>query len=390
MTPHRRWAALILFGIQIVLSGCATPYQRHGSRGGFQDVQLAPDLFRVSFAGNAFTGTQQAYDYALLRSAELAITHGFTHIALVDENSSRSQTAYYNEFLESYQYLSRPGTTLLVQAFCGRPRGVYSLEASFVANELRRSYEITAMAPNVVTATTPSARNCRQERSNPRLQPDDEMTRTTASGFYVTRSGHVLTNAHAVEHCQEVRIAPSGVAQVQALDRESDLALLLDNADREYLPATFREGRGIRTGASVIAVGYPLQGLVSSGPSITDGIVSATAGLGDNRRMFQMTAPIQPGSSGGPVLDAAGSVVGVATATLDAIAVARATGAIPQNVNFAVNAGTVRAFLDAEQVPYETTATAHHAVYGDGGSESPDVHGAYRMPCQSLVLAVPP
>ena len=69
-----------------------------------------------------------------------------------------------------------------------------------------------------------------------------------------------------------------------------------------------------------------------------------------------MTAPIQPGSSGGPVLDATGSVVGVATATLNAIAVARATGTIPQNVNFAVNAGTVRAFLDAEQVPYETAA----------------------------------
>ena len=77
-------------------------------------------------------------------------------------------------------------------------------------------------------------------------------------------------------------------------------------------------------------------------------------------------------------MDAVGSVVGVAT------------GAIPQNVNFAVNAGTVRAFLDAEQVPYETIGSGHHVVYGNGGSEGTDVHGAYRMPCWPLALPAPP
>ena len=66
-------------------------------------------------------------------------------------------------------------------------------------------------------------------------------------------------------------------------------------------------------------------------------------------------APVQPGNSSGPVLDAVGSVVGVAVAKLDAIKTAQSTGDIPQNVNFAVSAGTARAFLDAESVPYETT-----------------------------------
>ncbi|MCY4400886.1 MAG: serine protease [Gemmatimonadetes bacterium] len=357
MTSYRPTALALLGVVFLMFAGCATPYQRYGAAGGFQDVRLAPDLFRVVFLANAFTGAQQAYDYALLRGADLAITHGFTHIALVDQNSSQSQMVYYNEFLQSNQYFYKPGTTLLIRAFCGPPNGVYSLDAGFVADELRRSYGITTTPPDSVTVDRRSVRNCHQVRAGLESSPDDETTgTTTGSGFYVTRSGHILTNAHAVEQCREIRVFPTGVAEILALDHESDLALLLIDTDEGTVPAVFREGRGIRTGASVIVVGFPLQGLVSSGPNITDGIVSATAGLGDDRRMFQMTAPVQPGSSGGPVLDATGSVVGVATATLDAIAVARATGTIPQNVNFAVNAGTVRAFLDAEQVPYDTAA----------------------------------
>jgi hypothetical protein len=68
--------------------------------------------------------------------------------------------------------------------------------------------------------------------------------------------------------------------------------------------------------------------------------------------MIQITAPVQPGNSGGPVLDAEGVLVGVVTAKLDAIAVAQATGDIPQNVNFAIKASVVRAMLDAYEIDY--------------------------------------
>ena len=70
--------------------------------------------------------------------------------------------------------------------------------------------------------------------------------------------------------------------------------------------------------------------------------------------MIQISAPVQKGNSGGPVLDSAGNVVGVVVSKLDALRIARATGDIPQNVNFAVSAGTARAFLDSEGVAYAT------------------------------------
>ena len=175
---------------------------------------------------------------------------------------------------------------------------------------------------------------------------------STSSGFFVSGEGHVLTNAHVVRGCAAVHVPPGVAARVVARDDASDLALLDGPPPRAV--ASFRAGRGIRPGAEVVVVGYPLHGLLASEENVTRGNVSALAGPGDDRRLLQMTAPVQPGNSGGPVLDLAGRVVGVAVARLDALAVARATGALPQNVNFAVGAGTARAFRDAKGVPYET------------------------------------
>ena len=175
---------------------------------------------------------------------------------------------------------------------------------------------------------------------------------STGSGFFVSSEGHVLTNAHVVRDCAAVHAPPGVAVRVVARDDASDLALL--DGPPSGAVAPFRAGRGIRPGDEVVVVGYPLRGMLASEANVTRGNVSALAGPGDDRRLFQMTAPVQPGSSGGPVLDLAGRVVGVTVARLDALTVARATGTIPQNVNFAVGAGTARAFLDAEGVPYET------------------------------------
>ena len=190
--------------------------------------------------------------------------------------------------------------------------------------------------------------------------PSPEPTRarlgreSTGSGFRVSGQGHVLTNAHVVRGCTEVRIPPSGPVEVLARESSSDLALLRAPAGTAPVVAQFRQGRGIRPGANVVVLGYPLRGLLASGANVSTGAVSALAGPDDDRRLIQITAPVQPGNSGGPVLDAAGNVVGVVVAKLDAVRIARSTGDIPQNVNFAVSAGTARAFLDGEGVPYET------------------------------------
>jgi len=180
---------------------------------------------------------------------------------------------------------------------------------------------------------------------------------STGSGFRVSRQGHILTNAHVVRGCAEVQVAPapnvpSRRVAVSASNDPADLALLRGRAGRPS--AAFRQGRGVRPAARVLVAGYPLHNLLSAGVNVSTGSVAALAGPGNDHRMIQISAPVQKGNSGGPVLDSAGNVVGVVVSKLNALKVARATGDLPQNVNFAISAGTARAFLDAEGVAYAT------------------------------------
>ena len=176
----------------------------------------------------------------------------------------------------------------------------------------------------------------------------------SGSGFVVDASGNILTNYHVVRGCGEVRIPAHGVtAHVVAFDERNDLALLQSSVAAEALP-TFRVGANVRLGEPIVVAGFPLGEMLSGGLNITTGSVSALAGPRNNAAMLQITAPIQAGNSGGPVLDRSGQVVGVVVSKLNTLRVAAVTGDVPQNVNFAVNGMIARAFLEANGVPLES------------------------------------
>jgi S1-C subfamily serine protease len=182
---------------------------------------------------------------------------------------------------------------------------------------------------------------------------------SSGTGFFVSESGHLVTNAHVVEDCLTVKSSRGGQISKVSIDEQSDLALYTA-AEKPKAFARIRGGRGAKAGEPVVAVGFPLSGLLSLDPIVTTGIISALAGLGNDRRTMQITAPVQPGNSGGPLLGDNGSVVGVVVAKLNAVKMAKIIGDIPQNVNFAVSLGTLQSFLNANDVPYvldDNTAT---------------------------------
>ena len=98
-------------------------------------------------------------------------------------------------------------------------------------------------------------------------------------------------------------------------------------------------------------------GALSSAGNTTLGNVTALAGLRDDSRHIQISAAVQPGNSGGPVLDEAGRLIGVVDSRIDDMAIAKRTGAIPQNINFAIRASTLANFLDANGISYSSAVS---------------------------------
>lgn len=176
---------------------------------------------------------------------------------------------------------------------------------------------------------------------------DREPGNSSGTGFYVTKDGQVLTNKHVVAGCQRVTV-DNLPARMVADSEIFDLALLKVDSATDTTPARFATSSA-RLNSDVTVVGYPLLGLLTN-INVTRGSVSSMTGIQGDAFTMQISAPVQPGNSGGPVLSDAGTVVGVVVAKLDAMRVADAIGDIPQNVNFAIKGEIAKLFLSGEGV----------------------------------------
>jgi S1-C subfamily serine protease/uncharacterized protein len=177
---------------------------------------------------------------------------------------------------------------------------------------------------------------------------------TSGTAFSINTTGQFLTNYHVIKGCEAVRLRVAAGSQdstVTATDERNDLAVVQTTSTR-IEPMRFRDGKGIRPADAVVALGFPYAGLLATSPQVTTGTVSALAGLNDDSRFLQLTAPVQPGNSGGPLVDLSGNVVGIVSARIDDVAIAEATGSLPQNINFAIKSTTIREFLDAHRIEY--------------------------------------
>jgi uncharacterized protein len=171
------------------------------------------------------------------------------------------------------------------------------------------------------------------------------------SSFIISKNGHLLTNQHVVNGCQIVTIhLPSGLkkALVVATDDTNDLALLkTDLEDDNFIPIS---GTNVSLLEDVIVAGYPLSDSLSTTVKVTKGVVSSLAGLGNDYSQIQIDAAIQPGNSGGPILNDQGNVVAVTVAALNKEFFLKEQGTIPENTNFGIKSSTARAFVDANGV----------------------------------------
>lgn len=151
----------IIFTILIfTLSSCATTYQKEGFTGGFSEVQLSKNRFKVSFKGNGFTGREKAINYTLLRSAELCLENSYKYFVIIDENnyekivtintpmtvnttgtastyggSYSSRTTFSGGGSDIY---TKPRSTNIIDCYNTKPDGIYSYEASFIVDSIEK------------------------------------------------------------------------------------------------------------------------------------------------------------------------------------------------------------------------------------------------------------
>jgi len=113
----------------------------------------------------------------------------------------------------------------------------------------------------------------------------------------------------------------------------------------------------VHAGDEIVVYGFPLAGALSSEGNVVAGNIAAMSGLGDDQKFLQISAPVQPGNSGGPLLDRSANVVGVIQSKLDALLISREIGDIPQNVNFALQPTALKRFLEWVGTRYDTAAS---------------------------------
>jgi hypothetical protein len=180
--------------------------------------------------------------------------------------------------------------------------------------------------------------------------PDPSLAtpRASGSGFFITEDGYLLSNAHVVEGAARLVVrtklgaVPAVLVRVDAIN---DIAVL--KASGAFRPLPIAPSRTVKLGESVITIGFPNPAVQGVEPKLTDGKISSLAGVQDDARQFQISVAVQPGNSGGALVNSVGNAVGIVTARLSDKVALETSGALPQNVNYAIKGSYVLSFLES-------------------------------------------
>jgi S1-C subfamily serine protease len=176
----------------------------------------------------------------------------------------------------------------------------------------------------------------------------DSQPRFSGSGFFITDDGYLVTNQHVAGAGLRLKLMTSAGmidAKLVKMDAATDLALLKVEGKFAALPVA--SSRNVHLGDNVVNVGFPNIDLQGFAPKFSRGEIGSLSGPRDNPRYFQISVPVQPGNSGGALVDERGNVIGVVSAKLSGRAALMASGELPENVNYAVKSSFLLSFLES-------------------------------------------
>jgi len=195
------------------------------------------------------------------------------------------------------------------------------------------------------------------------FEPGRRTTRSTGSGFFISGDGYFITSRHVVAGATNLQVRTSSgavfAAKILRTDEANDLAVL--KVDGTFKPLPILSSREAKLGQAVFTVGFPFSSVQGVEPKLNRGDISSLFGLRDDPTQFQISVAVQPGNSGGPLIDLKGNVIGIIASRLRDSFAYQNTGAIPQNVNYAVKSSLLIVLLESfpgiKLPPTETSDT---------------------------------
>ena len=180
------------------------------------------------------------------------------------------------------------------------------------------------------------------------------------TGFFITDDGYIVSNWHVVRGAATINVFVGDDmvrAKVVEKDIPGDLALL--KVSRIGKPLALGNSVTARVGEDVFALGFPQASVQGDEIKFTTGIISSLKGMNDDVAHFQVSVPLQPGNSGGPLLDGEGRVVGVVDSKLADVPAILTGGSVPQNVCYAIKSSRIQNLLEShpevvENLPKDT------------------------------------
>ena len=197
-----------------------------------------------------------------------------------------------------------------------------------------------------------SGNNFSQPPSQPFVrQPSAEQQAISGgTGFLFSSKDYVITNFHVVKGANSILAKFTNGQTVEAVvvakDSKNDIAILklANSPPMSATPIKLGDSSQARAGEKIFTIGYPASKILGEKPKYSEGVINAMTGLQDDPAFFQVSVPVQPGNSGGPLFNDRGEVIGITTSSLSLLAI-DAMGAIPQNVNYAIKASFVKNLL---------------------------------------------
>jgi S1-C subfamily serine protease len=287
----------LLLCVMILLAGCVTPYGPQSIMGGYKDYPIGDNRHHIQVMGNNWSTLGPMEEYFHRRANEMAQERGFDGYTVVS----------FRVGMEPYGLNVVPGVPTA--------SGVVEFHKGM---------------------------------------PSVQAKKGTGTGFFVADSGLILTAHHVIKGVSKIvvhaQVGQPLAATVEQVDPANDLALLSVKADPPAF-LTLAPSRSAKTGQRVFTMGFPLPAVLGQEPKYTEGVISALSGIEGASSLLQTTVPMQPGNSGGPLLNERGEVVGVVTSSAAVQYFLKMTGTLPQNVNWAIKAEYAKLLFNPPNSP---------------------------------------